>query len=79
MSLFLVVLETLRTIRLGCSLVLMVIGAIRALWGDPWCLGEGGGGGWWVDFNTLRFPYERNREDKFSQVIDELELKDQPL
>ena len=36
-------------------------------------LGEGG------DFNTLRFPYERNREDKFSQVIDELELKDQPL
>ena len=25
-----------------------------------------GGGVWVVDFNTLRVPYERNREDKFS-------------
>ena len=35
----------------------------------PMVLGGGGGGG----------GEGRNREDKFSQVIDELELKDQPL
>ena len=48
------------------------------MWGDPWCLGG--------DFNVLRFPGERNREGRwtgtmrrFSQIIDELELKDLPL
>ena len=46
--------------------------------------GGGGGGGW--DFNMIRFPRERNREGsisgsmrRFSQVIDELNLKDIPL
>ena len=54
------------------------MGAIRGVWGDPWCLG--------VDFNVLGFLEERNREGRwmvamrrFSQVIDDLELKDQPL
>ena len=51
------------------------LGAIRGLWGDPWCLGG--------DFNAIRDPRERNREGsfthsirRFSQVTDELELKD---
>ena len=54
------------------------MGAIRGLWGDPWCIGG--------DFNIIRFPNERNREGKllgymrrFSQVLDDLELKDLPL
>ena len=54
------------------------LGAIRGVWGDPWCLGG--------DFNVLRFPRERNREGRwmramrsFSHVIDDLELKDLPL
>ena len=54
------------------------LGVIRGMWGDPWCLGG--------DFNVLRFPGERNREGRwtgtmrrFSQIIDELELKDMPL
>ena len=52
--------------------------AIRGCWEDPWCLGG--------DFNVLRFPRERNREGRckgamrrFSQIIDDLELKDLPL
>ena len=54
------------------------LGDIRVMWGDPWCIGD--------DFNVLRFPRERNREGRwtgalrrFSQIIDELELKDLPL
>ena len=51
------------------------LGAFREQWEDPWCLGG--------DFNTIRFPRERNREGRitrgmrrFSQVIDDLEVKD---
>ena len=54
------------------------LGAIRGLWGDPWCLGG--------DFNAIRAPRERNREGSFthsmrcfSQVMDELELKNIPM
>ena len=42
----------------------------------PWCVGGG--------FNVLRFPYERSREGRLSQVmrrfsqIDDLDLKDLP-
>ena len=50
------------------------LGAVRGLWGEPWCIGG--------DFNVTCFPDEINREGrilsfmrKFSQVIDELELK----
>ena len=46
--------------------------------GESWCLGG--------DFNDIRFPGERNREGRiqrsmrrFSQIIDELELKDLPI
>ena len=53
------------------------LGAIRGLWGEPWCIGG--------DFNVIRFPNERNREGRtsssmrrFSHIIDELELKDVP-
>ena len=51
------------------------LGAVKGLWGDPWCIGG--------DFNVVRFSGERNREGsitgpmrRFSQVIDDLELKD---
>ena len=54
------------------------LGAIRGRWQGLWCIGG--------YFNALRFPDERNREGrltsvmrKFSQIIDELELKDTPL
>ena len=54
------------------------LGAIRGLWGEPWCIGG--------DFNVIRFLGERNKMGRisssmrrFSQVIDELELKDLPL
>ena len=54
------------------------LGAIRGLWGDPWCVGG--------DFNVIRDPMERNRKSRFnhsmrrfSQVTDELELKDFPM
>ena len=54
------------------------LGAIKGLWRDPWCLGG--------DFKVVRFPRERNRASsltgpmrRFSQVIDDLELKDLAL
>ena len=54
------------------------LGAIRGLWGEPWCIGG--------NFNTTCFLVERNRKGRisgsmrrFPQVIDELELKDLPL
>ena len=54
------------------------LGAVRGLWGEPWCIGG--------DFNVTLFLDERNREGrilssmrKLSQEIDELEIKDLPL
>ena len=51
------------------------LGAIRGLWNDSWCIGG--------DFNITRFPNEWIREGRitasmrrFSQVIDDLELRD---
>ena len=54
------------------------LGAIRGLWSDPWCIGG--------DFNMIRFPNERRRGGRlspsmrrFSEVIDDLDLRDLPL
>ena len=54
------------------------LGAIRRLWYDPWCIGG--------DFNVIRFPNEHSREGRlsssmrrFSEVLDELALRDLPL
>ncbi|RVW93853.1 Zinc finger CCCH domain-containing protein 37 [Vitis vinifera] len=54
------------------------LGAIRGLWNDPWCIGG--------DFNMIRFPNERRRGGRvspsmrrFSEVIDDLDLRDLPL
>ena len=54
------------------------LGAVRGLWGEPWCIGG--------DFNVTHFPYDRSRRGRlnnsmslFSEVIDELDLVDLPL
>ncbi|RVW15364.1 LINE-1 reverse transcriptase-like [Vitis vinifera] len=57
---------------------LNLLGAIRGLWSDPWCIGG--------DFNLIRFPNESRRGGRlsssmrrFSKVIDDLDLRDLPL
>ena len=48
------------------------LGAIKALWGDPWRIGG--------NFNVIRFESRiMGPMRRFSQIIDELELKDLPL
>ena len=54
------------------------LGAIRGLWNEPWYVAG--------DFNVIRFPSERIRGGRlsptmrrFSEVIEELELRDLPL
>ncbi|RVW54482.1 hypothetical protein CK203_068311 [Vitis vinifera] len=54
------------------------LGAIRGLGNDPWCICG--------DFNMIRFPNERRRGGRvspsmrrFSEVIDDLDLRDLPL
>ncbi|RVW53935.1 hypothetical protein CK203_073000 [Vitis vinifera] len=54
------------------------LGAIRGLWSDPWCIRG--------DFNLIRFPNESRRGGRlsssmrrFSEVIDDLDLRDLPL
>ena len=66
------------TTREGRTQLWENLGAIKGLWQGPLCIGG--------NFNVTCFPNERNREGRisssmrrFSQVIDELELKDIPL
>ncbi|RVW14448.1 putative mitochondrial protein [Vitis vinifera] len=54
------------------------LGAVRGLWGDPWCVGG--------DFNVILAQGERSRQGRvtpamrrFAQVMDDLELIDLPL
>ncbi|RVX18648.1 hypothetical protein CK203_006606 [Vitis vinifera] len=53
------------------------LGAIRGLWGDPWCLGGD---------NITLFQHERSSQRRissamrrFAQIVDDLELVDLPL
>ena len=54
------------------------LGAVRGLWNGPWCVGG--------DFNAVRFPGERrgggrvsNSMRRFSEIIEDLGLRDIPL
>ena len=54
------------------------LGSVKGLWRDPWCVGG--------DFNLVRFPEERSRRGgltasmrRFSEVVEDLELRDYPL
>ena len=54
------------------------LGVVRGLWGGPWCVSG--------DFNVVRFLVESSRRGRltysmrrFSEVIEDLELRDLPL
>ncbi|WKA01533.1 hypothetical protein VitviT2T_019813 [Vitis vinifera] len=54
------------------------LGAVRGLWGRPWCVAG--------DFNMVRFPVESSRRGRltssmrrFLEIIEDLELRDLPL
>ena len=54
------------------------LGTIRGLWQDPWCIGG--------DFNVIKFFRKRNSVSRlssamrgFSEVIEDLELRDLPM
>ena len=54
------------------------LGSIKGLWEDPWCVGG--------DFNEILYPNERfrggrisNSMRRFSDILNDLELRDLPL
>ena len=66
------------TMKRNKELLWEELGDIQGLWNDPWCIGG--------DFNMIRFPNERRRGGRlspsmrrFSEVIDDLDLRDLPL
>ena len=44
------------------------LGAIRGMWGDPWCIRG--------NFNIIRFPREWNRDDRILGVHKKIFLGD---
>ena len=66
------------TLKLAREDFLSELGAIRGLWSEPWCVAG--------DFNMIKFPSEHSRGGRlssamrrFSEVIEDLELRDLPL
>ncbi|RVW89101.1 putative ribonuclease H protein [Vitis vinifera] len=66
------------TMKRNRELLWEELGDIQGLWNDPWCIGG--------DFNMIRFPNEWRRGGRlspsmrrFSEVIDDLDLRDLPL
>ena len=66
------------TVKLEGEDFLSELGAIRGLWNELWCVAG--------DFNMIRFPSERSRGGRlssamrrFSEVVQDLELRDLPL
>ena len=66
------------TLKLDREDFLSELGAIRGLWSDPWCVAG--------DFNMIKFLSEYSRGGRlssamrrFSEVIEDLELRDLPL
>ena len=66
------------TVKVEREDFLSELGAIRGLWNELWCVAG--------DFNMIRFPSERSRGGRlssamrrFSEVVQDLELRDLPL
>ena len=65
------------TVKVEREDFLSELGAITGLWNEPWCVAG--------DFNMIRFPFERSRVGRlsptmrrFSEVVEDLELRDLP-
>ena len=66
------------TVKVEREDFLSELGAFRGLWNESWSVAG--------DFNMIRFPYEHSRGGclsptmrRFSEMVEDLELKDLPL
>ena len=66
------------TLKMDREVFWSEMGVDSGLWSDPWCVVD--------NFNMIRFPLERSRGSKlslsmrrFSEVIEDLELRDLPF